>query len=178
MARTSLAAGFAIWIATFAGSGLAQAQAEKALREALSLCTAALLKTPLEFSKVWLEAGFTIGQAQAVSQNWSSTGYTRQDTAVTLTELKFTSQQSTTCQYTAPVSVSLEESKAFGQALAKDTTIGPMEFEVGSVPMGADQTMILASMHRTGNDPLINGSMNARENFLFLTFTRTTLKAK
>jgi hypothetical protein len=178
MRSWSFATGFAVCIAAFAGAALAKEQAERAFTEAISLCTAALLGKPDQFAKAWLDAGFTLAPAQAITPNWFSTGFTRDSTTLTLIELKFSTQQSTTCQYTAPVSVSLDNAKALGAILVKDGNLGPMEFEVGSVPITANQTMTMGAMHRTGNDPIIGGSIQAREDFLFLTFTRTTLKAK
>jgi hypothetical protein len=173
----SFTAGFAACLLVSLGAMPAQAQVEKALAEAVSLCTAVLLQKPNEFVKAWVDAGFVLAPVQTLSPNWFSTGFTRDETVLTITELKFSKQQSTTCQYTAPVSVSLDQAKAFGTQLKTDKNLGPMEIEMGEIPMGSDQNMIMASMHRTENNPIINGSLQARQNFLFITFTRMTLKA-
>jgi hypothetical protein len=176
MRRTALAAALGLALLT-SDVAAQQPKAATALAEALKLCTANLMQ-PEQFTKAWADAGYTISLPQAISAKWLGMGFNRGDTTLTTTELKFSDSETKSCQYTASVSITLDDAKAFAAVLAKDSGLGPMEMEVGAVPAGLDTKMVMAAMHRTGNNPLIGGTITARDGFLFLVFVRTDLKAK
>jgi hypothetical protein len=155
------------------GPARAEVTAEANFAEAVKICGIALMQ-PDQLAKAWLDAGFALGPAQSISPNWTGTGFTRDSTTIAMTDLKFSDTETVTCQYTTTsLPATLQDVKSFVGKFANDPLLGPMEVEIGEVPIGSEKKMILGAMHRTGKDPMIGGSLNLRDNFLLISFSRT-----
>lgn len=154
----------------------ASAKDSRPLETALKLCTAFLVQ-PDRLESVLTEAGFKPQPSKNISTNWTVAGFENSGATLIVTELKFTDVTSKSCQYNESSAVSKEQLQAFVKTLAANAEIGPIEAELGVVPMGSNKTLMMASLHRTGNNPIINGSITASDNFLTMSLSRMTMKA-